>query len=161
MKGKKYRILFVCHGNICRSPMAEFIMTKLVRDAKQEEHFYIDSKATSTEELGNAPYPPAQRKLNAQGVPMHPHRASQIKKSDYDDFDYIIGMDSANMRNMKRIFGEDSQGKLHKLTEYSSYSGDIEDPWYSGDFDTVYEQILDGCEGLLNHLLGLSSYAEK
>lgn len=146
------KILFVCHGNICRSPMAEFVMKKLVADAGLADRFTIDSKATSTEELGNPPYPPARAKLKKMGIPMPPHRASQIRRSDYADWDYIIGMDSANMHNMERIFGGDPDGKLYKLRSFAGSSGDIADPWYSGDFDTTYDQVLEGCRALLERL---------
>ena len=128
------RILFVCHGNICRSPMAEFVMKKLVADAGLSDRFQIDSKATSTEELGNPPYPPARAKMAQMGIPQPPHRASQISRADYGRFDYIIGMDSANMRNMERAFGGDPDGKLYK------------------DFDTTYDQVLEGCQALLDRL---------
>ncbi len=132
--------------------MAEFIMKKLVADAGLADAFLIDSKATSTEELGNPPYPPAQAKMREMGIPQPPHRASQIRREDYEVYDYLIGMDSANIRNMERIFGGDPDGKISKLRSFAGHSGDIADPWYSGDFDTTYEQVLEGCQALLNRL---------
>ncbi len=147
---KPVRILFVCHGNICRSPMAEFVMKFLVSESGLDDSFVIDSKATSTEEIGNPPYPPVVRLLGQKGIPMSRHRASQIRRADYENFDLIIGMDSANMVNMERIFGGDPDGKLHKLRSYSGSEKDIEDPWYTGDFETVYAQITAGCKSLLS-----------
>ena len=147
------RILFVCHGNICRSPMAEFVMKQLVDEADLADKFYIYSKATSTEELGNPPYPPARRKMQEMGIRMTPHQASQITRDDYAEYDYIIGMDSNNIRNMLRIFGSDPDGKIHKLREYTAHPGDIADPWYTDDFDTTYDQILEGCKGLLKAII--------
>ncbi len=147
-----YRILFVCHGNICRSPMAHFIMQNLVNQKGIAENFFIDSKATSTEEIGNGIYPPAKRKLIQQNVPLIPHHASQITRADYDNFDLIVGMDTANMRNMNRIFGGDNNNKIHKIREYSGSSADVDDPWYTDDFDTCYDQINQGCRDLLSVL---------
>ena len=127
-------------------------MKQLVEKAGRTEEFFIDSKATSTEELGNPPYPPARAKMREMGVPQPPHYASQISRADYKNFDLIIGMDSANIRNMQRIFGGDPDGKIHKLREYSCSSGDIADPWYTGDFDITYEQIFESCTALLAQL---------
>ncbi len=144
------RILFVCHGNICRSPMAQFVMQHLVNQAGREKEFFIDSKATSTEELGNGPYPPVRQKMREVGIPMLPHRASQISRSDYANYDYIIGMDEANIRNMYRIFGGDPDGKILKLRSFAGSPQDIADPWYTGDFDTTYDQVFAGCSALLD-----------
>lgn len=145
-------ILFVCHGNICRSPMAQFVMEWLVEQRGLKEKYYIDSKATSTEELGNPPYPPARRKMQQEGIPMHSHQASQISRSDYGKFDWIIGMDDANIRNMTRIFGGDPDNKIYKLREFTGSSDDIADPWYTGNFDITYDQVLAGCSALLDRL---------
>ena len=144
------KILFVCHGNICRSPMAEFVFKNLVKEAGRESDFFIDSKATSTEEIGNDMYPPAKAKLREEGIPFTRRSARQITRSDYDNFDLIIGMDSANIRNMERIFGPDTEGKLKKLLSFTGTPGDIADPWYSGDFDTTYIQVDASCRALLS-----------
>ena len=145
-------ILFVCHGNICRSPMAQFVMEWLVEQRGLKGEYHIDSKATSTEELGNPPYPPARRKMQAVGLPMHEHYASQISRSDYAKFDLIIGMDDANIRNMNRIFGGDPDNKIFKLREFTGSHEDIADPWYTGNFDITYDQVLAGCTALLDRL---------
>ena len=150
------RILFVCHGNICRSPMAEFIMKKLVRDAGLSEEFYIASAATSDEEIsygvGNPIYPPAGRELTKNGVPFDERQARQLTISDKDKYDLFIGMDSANIRNMHRILGEASTQKIRKLMDYTNRGGDVADPWYSDRFDIAYHDIYDGCTGLLREL---------
>ena len=146
------KILFVCHGNICRSPMAQFVMEYLVEKRGKRGLFHIDSKATSTEEIGNGPYPPAKRKMQEEGIPMHSHRASQITRSDYDKFDLIIGMDNANIRNMLIAFGGDPEHKIHKLREFTGSQEDIADPWYTGNFDLTYDQVLAGCTALLDKL---------
>ena len=146
------RILFVCHGNICRSPMAQFVMEYLVEKRGLNGSYHIDSKATSTEEIGNPPYPPARRKMQEEGIPMRAHRASQITRSDYEKFDLIIGMDSANIRNMLMIFGGDPDHKIYKLREFTGTTEDIADPWYTGNFDITYDQVLAGCTALLDKL---------
>ena len=146
------RILFICHGNICRSTMAEFVLKDLVRKAGRENDFFIDSKATSTEEIGNPPHPGTVRKMHQVGIPMKPHRASQMKKSDYEDFDLILGMDSWNIRNILKITGGDSEGKVHMLLDYTNHPRDIADPWYTHNFDETYNDVLEGCEALLNAL---------
>ena len=143
------RILFVCHGNICRSPMAEFVMKDLVKQADLEERFYIESAATSTEELGNPVYPPARRKLAEHGIDCTGKKARQLTRSDYDKYDLLIGMDRANLRNMHRICGGDPGGKLHLLMDYTDRPGDVADPWYTGDFETTWRDVLAGCRGLL------------
>ncbi len=152
----KIKILFICHGNICRSPMAEFVMKKIVRDEGLSDNFYIYSMATSTEELGNGPYPPAKRKMQEMNVPMEKHHSSQISAADYNKYDYLIGMDSANIRNMTRIFtpamsDNEIENKIFRLKDFS-VGGDIADPWYTDDFDTTYNEVLEGCLGLLKHL---------
>ncbi len=143
------RILFVCHGNICRSPMAEFVMKNLVRKAGMEAQFHIESAATSTEEIGNPVYPPARRKLAEHGIDCAGKTARQLTNADYDQFDLLIGMDQANLRNMHRICGGDFAGKLHLLMDYTGHPGDVADPWYTGDFETTWRDVLAGCEGLL------------
>ena len=147
------RIMFVCHGNICRSPMAEFIMKKLVADAGLSGDFLIASSATSTEELGNPVYPPARAELAKHGIGCAGKTAVQLKKSDYGKYDYFIGMDTANIRNMNRIFGSDPDGKIYKLLTFAGRSDDVSDPWYSRDFGKAYADIEDGCRGLLRSLI--------
>ena len=146
------RILFVCHGNICRSPMGEFIMKDLVQKAGREAEFYIESAATSTEEIGNKVYPPARHELREHGISCDGKTARQMTKSDYDRFDLLIGMDSANIRNMTRICGDDRMGKIHRLMDYTGRPGDVADPWYTGNFKTTWTDILEGCTQLLNTL---------
>lgn len=148
----QYRIMFVCHGNICRSPMAEFIMKNMVKDEGLSESFFIASSATSTEEIGNPVYPPAQRELARHGLFPTGKYAVQLKKSDYDKYDIFAVMDENNLRNIKRIFPSDPQGKVHKLLEYTGSGRDVADPWYSGDFETAYNDILNGCKALLDKL---------
>ena len=149
------RIMFVCHGNICRSPMAEFIMKKMAEDAGRDD-LVIASSATSTEEIwggrGNPIYPPAQDILRIKGIPFDDHRAVQLKKSDYDSYDFIIGMDSMNIRNILRITGGDPDGKVHKLLSFADSSKDVADPWYSGDFSEAYNDIYTGCAALLQQI---------
>ncbi len=146
------RILFVCHGNICRSPMAEFIMKKLVDDAGRTSEFEIASAATSTEELGNSVYPPAQRKLAEHGISCKGKTARQIIRHDYSYYDLIIGMDSYNLRNMRRFFGDDPEGKISLLLDFTSRPGDVADPWYTGNFDATWRDCLEGCQALLKEL---------
>ena len=183
------KILFVCHGNICRSPMAEFVMKDLVKKAGLEREFHIESAATSTEELGNPVYPPARRKLAEHGIGCAGKTARQLTRRDYGDYDLLIGMDRANLRNMARICGGDPKGKLHLLLEYAAGRkgasrepgeagrakigdarghseaspqaeteksrlcfGEVADPWYTGDFDAAWRDILAGCQGLLRAL---------
>lgn len=149
-----YRIMFVCHGNICRSPMAEFIMKKLVSDMGYSDKFYIASCATSTEEIGNSVYPPAKAELAKHGIGCSGKTAVQLKKSDYNKYDYFIGMDTANIRNMNRIFGSDKEGKIYKLLTFAGRGDDVADPWYTGDFEITYKDIYDGCCRLINELFG-------
>ena len=144
--------MFVCHGNICRSPMAEFIMKDMVKRMGLENKFYINSMATSTEELGNPPHRGTVRKLNEVGIPVIPHRATQISWNDYDKYDYIIGMDSWNMRNLDRMLKGDPDGKVHKLLTFAGSGRDIADPWYTGNFDDTYEDVVEGCEGFIDYL---------
>ncbi|MBP3832350.1 MAG: low molecular weight phosphotyrosine protein phosphatase [Bacteroidaceae bacterium] len=146
------KILFVCHGNICRSPMAEFVMKDLVQKAGLSDHFYIESAATSTEEIGNEVYPPAKRKLAEHGISCKGKTARQMTRSDYQRFDLLIGMDDWNIRNMTRIAGGDPEGKIHKLLDYTVRKGDVADPWYTGDFDATWRDVTEGCRELLKSL---------
>ena len=146
------RILFICHGNICRSPMAQCIMQQIVDEDGCSDRYLIDSKATSTEEIGNGIYPPAKKKLEEMNVSLIPHRASQIKKSDYDDYDLLIGMDDENLRYKVKIMGADTENKMHKIREFSGSRSDVADPWYTGNFDITYEQIYQGCQDLFEFI---------
>ena len=143
------KILFVCHGNICRSPMAEFVMKDLVKKAGLEEQFQIASAATSTEEIGNPVYPPARRKLAEHGISCAGKTARQLTKADYAQYDLLIGMDRANIRNMNRICGGDPDGKIKLLLNYTDRPGEVADLWYTGDFDATWRDVLAGCQGLL------------
>ena len=147
------RIMFVCHGNICRSPMAEFIFKKMVHDRGLSGEFVIASSATSTEEIGNPVYPPASVELASHGIGCKGKRAVQLKRSDYDSYDLFVGMDSRNIHNMHRIFGSDPECKIQKLLEYAGSSNDVSDPWYTDRFDIAYRDIERGCAALLEHLL--------
>jgi len=150
------KILFVCHGNICRSPMCEFIMKDLVSRQKLSSYFNIASAATSTEEIwngiGNPVYPPARKKLAEHGIDCGGKRAILLQRGDYAKYDYLIGMDSANIRNMHRILGGDPEGKIYKLLSFAGSERDISDPWYTGDFDATYRDGLEGCKALLSFL---------
>ena len=146
------KILFVCHGNICRSPMAEFIMKELVRKAGREREFSIASAATSTEEIGNSVYPPARRKLAEHGVSCQGKYARQMTANDYNRFDLLIGMDEWNIRNMLRITGGDPMNKIRKLLDYTDRPGDVADPWYTGDFEATWRDCLEGCMALLDNV---------
>lgn len=146
------KILFVCHGNICRSPMAEFVMKDIVKKAGLDSRFHIESAATSREELGNPVYPPARRKLAEHGIDCTGKTARQLKGSDYQNYDLLIGMDHANLRNMHRICGGDPDGKIHLLLDYTGRSGDVADPWYTRDFDATWCDVAEGCKGMLSEL---------
>ncbi len=146
------KILFICHGNICRSPMAEFVMKDLVKKAGLADQFHIESAATSTEEIGNPVYPPARRKLAEHGIDCAGKTARQLIHSNYDKYDLLIGMDRANLRNMRRICGDDPDGKFHLLMDFTDRSGDVADPWYTGDFEATWRDVLEGCKGLLKQL---------
>lgn len=145
-------ILFICHGNICRSPMAEYVMKDLVQKAGLEDEFEIASAATSTEEIGNPVYPPARNKLAQHGISCQGHAARQLKRADYGRWDLLIGMDQANLRNMNRICGGDPEGKIHLLMDYTARPGEVADPWYTGDFETTWQDVLLGCSQLLQQL---------
>lgn len=151
------KIMFVCHGNICRSPMAEFIFRDMLKKEGLESKFYVASCATSTEEIwggiGNPVYPPAKAELKKRGISCDGKRAVQLKKSDYDKYDMFIAMDSNNIRNIGRIFGSDPDGKVHKMMDFTDRKGDVADPWYTGNFDITYSDIYDGCVGLLEVLM--------
>ena len=144
--------MFVCHGNICRSPMAEFIFKDMLVKKGIQDDFFVASSATSTEEIGNPVYPPAKAELAKHGISGEGKRAVQIKKSDYDKYDLFIVMDSNNLRNISRIFGDDPECKVHKLMDYTGRGGDVADPWYSDRFDIAYQDIYEGCEALLKTL---------
>lgn len=146
------RILFVCLGNICRSPMAEYVMRDLARRAGLEDQVQVASAATSREELGNPVYPPARRKLAEHGIAFEGHAARQMTAADYDRFDLLIGMDQNNLRNMNRICGGDPQHKLRMLMDYTDRPGEVADPWYTGDFERTWQDVLAGCQGLLAQL---------
>ena len=146
------KILFVCHGNICRSPMAEFVMKDLVEKAGLSDRFHIESAATSTDEIGNPVYMPARRKLAEHGISCDGKTARQLKRSDYGKYDLFIGMDQANERNMRRMLGGDRAGKIHLMLDYTDRPGSVADPWYTGDFDATWRDVLEGCIGLLKEL---------
>lgn len=146
------RVLMCCHGNICRSTMGQMVLQDMVNKRGIAKLFSIDSRATSTEEIGNPPHRGTIRKLKEVGIPVLPHRAIQITWKDYVSSDYIIGMDTWNMRNLNRMLKGDPEGKLYKLLTFAGSDRDIADPWYTGDFDTTYEDIVEGCEGFLRYL---------
>ena len=151
---KIYKILFICHGNICRSPMAEFIFKDLIRSRGLEDRFYVESAAVSTEEIGNSIYPPAKRCLNAHGIPFDSNKtARQITLADYDRFDLIIYMDRMNLRWLKYIIPDDPQNKTRLMMSFAGHDRDVADPWYTGDFETTYRDITNASEMLLKELL--------
>ena len=148
----KIKILFVCHGNICRSTMAESVMTYLVEKEGLADKFYINSAATSREEIGNGVHYGTVAKLKKEGIPVIPHRAVQMTLNDYEEYDYLIGMDTENIRNMQRISGGDPDEKIYKLLTFAGSGLDVADPWYTGDFEATYRDVLAGCKGLLECL---------
>ena len=146
------KILFVCHGNICRSTMAESVLTHMVKQRHIDHLFEINSAATSREEIGNPPHYGTVNKLRQVGIPLIPHRAVQMTKADYEKYDYLIGMDDWNIRNMLRIAGGDPDHKIRKLLSFADSARDIADPWYTGNFDETYDDIIEGCEAFLRSL---------
>ena len=146
------KIMFVCHGNICRSPMAEFIFKKLIRERGLESEFYAASSATSREELGNPVYPPARAELARHGIDTSGKYAVQMTRSDYEEYDLLIPMDSMNVRNLMKIIGSDPDGKVKKLMDYTSRGGDVADPWFTGEFSITYRDVFEGCRCLLDEL---------
>jgi len=146
------KILFICHGNVCRSPMAEFVMKDLVKKAGLEKEFHIESAATSAEELGNSVHRGTRRKLAEHGISCDGKTARQLKNSDYEKYDLLIGMDQANLRSMYRICGGDFADKMHLLLDYTDRPGEVADPWYTDDFESTWQDVLAGCRGLLREL---------
>lgn len=150
------KIMFVCHGNICRSPMAEFVFKDMIKKAGRDADFVVASSATSTEEIwngiGNPVYPPAKEILARHGISCEGKRAVQLTKSDYDNYNLIIAMDSMNIRNIRKIIGSDKHGKVHKLMDYTAQGGDVADPWYTRNFEAAYNDIYNGCKALLESL---------
>ena len=146
------RILFVCHGNICRSPMAEFVMKHLVAEAGLADRFEIASAATSTEEIGNPIYPPARRKLAEHGIGCEGKTARQMTRDDYRYYDKVVAMDRNNLRNLRRMFGDDTEHKISLLMDHTRRPGDVADPWYTGDFEATWRDVLEGCRGLLDEM---------
>ena len=147
------KIMFVCHGNICRSPMAEFVMRDMVKKSGLESEFLIASSATSTEEIGNDIHYGTRRTLEKYGVPFKRREAVQITRADYAKYDLFLGMDTANIRNLHRIFGADPENKIAKLLDFTPRGGDVADPWYTGNFEETWRDINEGCRALLNQLL--------
>lgn len=158
----KTRVLFVCHGNICRSPIAEFVMKDIVAREGLEDCFCIASAATSTEEIwngvGNPVYPPARAVLAEHGLDCSGKRAVQLTRADYHKYDYLIGMDSANIRNMMRMLGGDKECKIFKLLAFTGVERDISDPWYTGDFETTYRDVREGCLAFMDYLKEKESF---
>ena len=151
------KVLFICHGNICRSTMAESVMTHLINQQNLSHLFEIASAATSREEIGNPPHYGTVNKLREVGIPVVPHRAVQMTKADYEYYDYLIGMDTANIRNMTRIADGDTDGKIYKLLTFAGSGRDVADPWYTGDFDATYEDVDAGCRALIEYILNDSA----
>ena len=147
------KILFVCHGNICRSPMAEFVLKDMVERRGLEDKFHIASAATSTEEIGNPVHCGTRDKLKHYGITVDGKYAVQLRKKDYEEYDYLIGMDQRNIMNMIRIAGSDPMNKICRLLDYTEKPGDIADPWYTGDFDSTYEDVIKGCEAFLKYVV--------
>lgn len=147
------KILFVCHGNICRSPMAEFVMRDLVKKKNLETIISIASAATSTEEIGNPVHYGTKKKLKEHGISTEGKYAVQLTKKDYSSYDYLVGMEQRNITNMLRLLGGDPEGKVRRLLDYTDRPRDIADPWYTGDFDTTYDDIYEGCQALLQFIM--------
>lgn len=148
------KILFICHGNICRSPMAEFLLKALVKARGLGDRYYIESAAVSTEEIGNSIYPPARRCLNQHGIWFDPGKqARQVTRSDYGRFDRLICMDASNLRLLRRVIPDDPEGKVHLMMSYAGKGRDVADPWYTGDFETTFQDLLEGCEAMLDKII--------
>lgn len=147
------RVLFVCHGNICRSPMAEFILKDMVKKRGISNNFHIESCATSTEEIGNSLHYGAKAKLKEMGIPFHHREARQLTRKDYQNFDFLLCMDQWNVRNIMRIIRKDPEDKVHMLLEYAAENREIADPWYTGNFDATYDDLILGCEAFLEKIL--------
>ena len=147
------KVLFLCHGNICRSPMAEYVMKDLVKKTGVSDRFLIDSAATSREEIGNPVHPGTRQKLWQEGIPCGDHRARRMEKADYDKYDYLIGMETWNIKNMLRITGGDPDKKISRLLDFSQHPRDIADPWYTGNFDETFEDVMEGCRALLAYCI--------
>ena len=146
------KVMFVCHGNICRSPMAEFIFKHMIKTIGVENDFYVESSATSREEIGNDIYPPAKKKLREEGIAFSKRTARQFQQKDYENFDYIFVMERYNYVNLCKIIHSDKNNKIHMMTEYTDLGADIADPWYSGDFNEAYSQIYESCKAFLDYL---------
>ena len=147
------KILFICHGNICRSAAAQYVMQNMIREEGMEGWIVVDSAATSTEEIGNPVYPPMARTLKSHGIACSGHRAKQLRRGDYDAFDLLIAADDENLYYMKRICGGDPEGKFHLLMDYTDRPGtEISDPWYTRDFEQAYQDVVLGCKGLVRKL---------
>ncbi len=146
------KVCFVCLGNICRSPMAKFIFQNMIKNANLENKILVDSKATSTEEVGHSLYPGAKEELEKHHIPITEHMVSVLEKDDYDNYDYFIGMDTSNVFHIKRILGEDKKNKIFKLLDFTNDRRDISDPWFTGDFTSTYQDIVLGCTGFLEFL---------
>lgn len=149
---EKIKVLFICHGNICRSTMSQFVFQDMINKQGLTDQFYIDSAATSREEIGNGPHYGTVAKCREMGIPVLPHKAVQMTKKDYQKYDYLIGMDTWNIRNMTRIAGGDPDRKIYKLLEFADLSEDIADPWYTGNFDETYADVQKGCIAFLEYL---------
>lgn len=147
------KVLFICHGNICRSTMAQSMFQDMVNKMGLEDKFYIDSAATSREEIGNGPHYGTVSKLREVGIPVVPHHARQMTCGDYDDFDYLIGMDSYNVSNMTRIAGGDPDGKIYKMLDFAGSKRSIADPWYTGNFDETYDDLREGLDAFMEYLI--------
>lgn len=145
-------VLFVCHGNICRSTMAEFVFKDMVKNRGIADKFYIESAATSTDEIGNDIHHGTRNKLREVGVPFKKRQARQMTREDYTKFDFLLGMDTPNIRNMTRISGGDTENKIKRLLEFTDRGGDIADPWFTGNFDVTYDDVVEGCEGFIKYL---------
>ncbi len=155
------KILFVCYGNICRSPMAEFVMKDLIRQAGMTDEFAIASAATSREEIGNPVHHGTRNRLAREGISVEGKRARQMTKADYAHYDLLIGMESANIRSMMRIAGGDADHKMHRLLDFTDHPWDIADPWYTGDFDSTYADVLAGCRGLLERCMEEHDFSKR